>query len=269
MTDPHVIGGHAAIVAALHDPRLVPHGSDDPSTGSTQALRGAMARFSTPVAHAPRRERVVAAIDAIDLDEAERTAGAITRARLEHGVSAVDEIAGTVPTATLASLLGLVDQVVGGNTDEVVDAVVDAIIDDVEAIVRVIGRGEPATPASDAAADRLVALGGFRPAGPTAVVSMLYQNFDATTALVRTMVEAHRTGRPARPAVAATRRVAVDATVVDGHPIRVGDEVVLQIGSAGLPYGVGPHECPGRMLAERIAAGIVRELVGEGPDPAT
>ncbi len=40
-------------------------------------------------------------------------------------------------------------------------------------------------------------------------------------------------------------------------PIAAGTALVLEIGAAGLPFGAGPHECPGRAVAESIVAGVV------------
>ena len=47
--------------------------------------------------------------------------------------------------------------------------------------------------------------------------------------------------------------------------MRLGVEVVLEIGAAGLPYGAGPHRCPGTELAEQIATGVVGAIVAGEP----
>jgi hypothetical protein len=71
----------SAITAALLDERLVP--PPGPQTaGATTALRAAMARFSDPGEHAPRRAAVVHAIDSIDLERAIRAARERTAGRL-------------------------------------------------------------------------------------------------------------------------------------------------------------------------------------------
>jgi len=244
MTSPIVLTERNAVEAVLRDDvHFVPHGSDDPSSGSTIGLRAEMARFSSASHHAARRTAVVAAIERLDVERAE----AIARASTQHAVARGehdDEIAATVPTLTIIELLGW-------RADR------EVVLDDVASIVRVIGRGEPATPESDASTDRLTSYAADHPAGAVAVLSILYQNFDATAAAVLAATTAHRRGTPAEPAVARTRRTVSVATVVDGLAVEPDSHVLLEIGAAGFPYGVGPHECPGRMLAERIVAGIV------------
>ena len=39
---------------------------------------------------------------------------------------------------------------------------------------------------------------------------------------------------------------------------------MLEIGAAGLPYGAGPHRCPGIELAEQITAGVVDAIDAAG-----
>ena len=39
---------------------------------------------------------------------------------------------------------------------------------------------------------------------------------------------------------------------------------MLEIGAAGLPYGAGPHRCPGTELAEQIATGVVDAIMAGG-----
>lgn len=212
-----------------------------------------MARFSGPDVHASRRAEVDAAIDGLDPDQAEQLARELTLSFDRRGNATFDELARCVPTMTMVSLLGLA-----------IDPV--EVVDDVERVVLVIGRGEPADDAADAATDRLLAAtGSSEPEAADAVVSLLYQNFDATAALLRTTVEAHTSGRPPEAPVRATRRVATAPNTIAGHELGVGDEVVLEIGAAGLPYGAGPHACPGRLVAEAIVRGMVVALEPEPP----
>lgn len=246
LTDPE------EIVAALEAPALVPPSSPDSSRGSTTRLRGSMARFSRPDDHAARRGAVVDAIARIDLARVRAAALAFTSSRLTgEPLDALAAIGRVVPTEALASCLGL-------------SGAPARLVADVDALAAVIGRGEAATADSDAAVDRLLLLCRDHPAGAVAVVSLLYQNCDATAALVAATLASVATGRPAAPAVPRTRRVAVEGVVVAGHHIVAGSEVVVEIGSAGLPFGAGPHQCPGRELAEQLVAGIVAAIDDAG-----
>lgn len=214
-------------------------------------LRAAMARFSAPARHPQPRAAVVAAVARVDPDAVGLFAAELAAERLAGDeVDVLQDIGRVVPTLALLHGLGLTAVVA---------------IDDVESIVRVIGRGEPATFEADSATDRLLAI-----VGDVARVSLLYQNFDATAALIACTIAALGTGAAPVPAVPRTRRVALVDTVVDGAPIAAGSELVLEIGAAGLPFGAGPHECPGRVVAEAIVAGVVDAFVASGLqiDPA-
>ncbi len=81
----------------------------------------------------------------------------------------LEAIAKIVPTETLGTALGL-----RGSLDE--------LIADVEAVVRVIGRAEPATTEADAATDRLLDRCADLAAGAVPTASLRYQNLDATAA---------------------------------------------------------------------------------------
>jgi hypothetical protein len=247
--DEVVVDAPVDVAAVLADPRLVPHRSADPSSGATIRLRAAMARFSEPSAHPPRRAAVVDVVAGLDLVELRTVAAQLTAASLRGDeVDVLRDVAGVVPTAALWRALRLPEPVA---------------IADVEAVVRVIGRGQPATPAADAATERLLEVAG----GDVAVVSALYQNFDATAALIASTLG---TGDPPAPAVPRTRRVAVGDVVVAGRSVPTGTTLVVEIGAAGLPFGAGPHECPGRLAAEAIVGGVVDAVATSGfhVDPA-
>jgi hypothetical protein len=138
------------------------------------------------------------------------------------------------------------------------------VVADVLAIVQVIGPGRPASVESDAAVDRMLTVCGEHPAGPVPVLSMLYQNFDATAALVTTTLLGRARQLVPVAAVPRTRRIASEDVVVAGQRLERGTELTLEIGSAGLPFGAGRHQCPGQRLAEAIVGGIVGAIDESG-----
>ena len=91
-------------------------------------------------------------------------------------------------------------------------------------------------------------LGSVRinPGGGMPTISILYQNFDATWSFLHDhALAAAATGLPAVAAVPRTQHVAgVDVELLRGR-VAAGSEIVLEIGQAGLPFGAGPHQCPG------------------------
>lgn len=223
------------------DDSFLPHRSAYPIVGPTLRLREQMARFSAPETHAARRAQVDEVIGRLDADDAAAIAEALATDDLARGGD-VESVASVVPTVTLSRLLGIARD----------DA---ALVADVESVVEVIGRGAAPSAASDAATERVLDL-AVDPESAVAVASLLYQNFDATAAAIRAADRARHTGTEPETAVARTRRVAMHTGVVGDARVGAGDEVVLEIGSAGLPFGVGPHECPGRQLAEAIVRGV-------------
>ena len=245
--EPIVLTDATEIAEALERNELLPHPSADQRHGATLRLRRSMARFSGPDDHAARRQAVVDAIRAIDPERARAFATEQAAARLDGAPIDGIEIAGAVPTEAIARCLAL-------------DAPLDQVVVDTLAIVRVIGRGAPSTPESDAAAGRMLALCADHPGGGVATVSVLYQNFDATWSLLTTLLLARASQVRAVPAVPRTRRVATADAVLTTRTIPAGADVLLEIGQAGLPWGSGPHQCPGQRLAEAIVAGILAAI---------
>jgi cytochrome P450 len=223
----------ADVEAALDHPDLVPFCTNAGlGWGSTAMLVRSMARFSDGRAHAERRAAVEAVVAHLMAQPLRELAAARTTVRsVEHGRH--------VPTETLADALGI-------------DS--DGLETDVDAIAAVIGRGEPPTAASEAAADRLLR----RCSVP--VISILYQAHDATANLVAATVEARNTATTRQPAVRETRRRATRDTDVQGTALRRDEVVVLDLAAAGLEYGAGPHVCPGRAVAEAIVQGVMDVL---------
>jgi len=225
--------------AALAPPRRPPQFAD----GATAELRDAMARFSNAGDHPARRAALVRTIDTIDLVEVGSIATTVMAERLDG--SDVDIVAASwhVPSYALATVLGFGDQR-------------EQIRADTEQVARVIGRGEPSTAAADEATLRLLARFGDHPE-PVAAVSLLYQNLDATSGLVRTSVLAAYSASTS-PSAGRTVRVATAPTTIGDTALAVGDEVIIDL--AGLPFGSGPHRCPGEALANAVATGVIRAL---------
>lgn len=256
----HVVTDTAAIVEVLESDRFVPPPAVPGPSGETRALRDAMARFAAPAVHPARRAAVEAAIRMIDVDESAEVAARLTHERLVgECVDAVAAIATRVPVETLAACLA-------------VDAEPADVVRDVDAVVAVIGRGRPASPDSDAATIRLLRSASTHPAGSVPVVSTLYQSMDATAALILTSLHSRALGTARSPAIPRTTRTAIGRTgLPDGTTVAAGDMVTVEIGSAGLEFGAGPHRCPGRDLAERLAASVVAAVddAGYEADPAS
>ncbi|MGY0072004.1 hypothetical protein ACWZEH_35810 (plasmid) [Streptomyces sp. QTS137] len=115
---------------------------------------------------------------------------------------------------------------------------------DVAADVAVVARSyQPhttITEEADRAVARLVgACGGVADEATANRIGLLVQACDATKALV-----AHTVAGRADAPVPVTRRVAPDGTLVD-------------VSLAEVPFGIGPHACPGREHALALAAGLV------------
>lgn len=244
------ISSREAVVEALHIPELVP--PPRPGPGATLDLRRRMARFSNSRFHEARRSEVDEAVDSVDLAVAVAATRAEARRRLAGGQSG-ESVAMTCPVAGLAVGLGIVDP---GDR-----SAIDGLVVDVVAVVEVIGRGAEPSPGADDATDRLIALCGGGPASdPLACVSLLYQTMDATAALIRAVRAAEHAGVPRIPAVQRTMRMATTKTNVEDITMNSGEIVTIEIGAVGLEFGAGPHACPGRELAEALAAAVVEEL---------
>lgn len=96
------------------------------------------------------------------------------------------------------------------------------------------------TEEADRAVARLIeACGGLADEATANRIGLLVQACDATKALV-----AHTVAGRTDPPVPITRRVAPDGTLVE-------------VSLAEVPFGIGPHACPGREHALALAAGLV------------
>jgi hypothetical protein len=75
---------------------------------------------------------------------------------------------------------------------------------------------------------------------------------------------------PAYPEVGDGRPLIIAETLRHAPPVRAtrrvvpvtGTVVVIHLAASGLPFGAGPHQCPGRDHAVAIAAGILESVRG-------
>ncbi len=254
MQTPTTITDCESVLAALHHPDLVP--ALPPASigvGPTAGLRAAMARFSSGELHAHRRKEVDELIRALDANVVRSDATRVAQRVLEgrETVDAVSELAYVIPVQTMLLALG-----VPGDPA--------MLLDSTRAIVEVIGRGAPASDRSEAATARLLNARSSRPFSEVAVASVLYQTFDATGALFIESLLARHSGTTRKPAVARTLRFATTSVTMGDVNVPEGETVVLDLGTTGLEFGAGPHECPGRAVAEAIVDGMLVALDAAG-----
>jgi cytochrome P450 len=212
-----------------------------------------MARFSSGGCHTRRRVEVDRLLEGIDPAAVRSTAMEITERSIGPlpTLDAVADLGFRVPIETMLTALG----VPGDHA---------VLMDDVRAVTAVIGRGMAASDSTDTATERLLDAGTRIGRNAVAMASLLYQTHDATAALViETILARHRqTVRAA--AVTQTRRMAVTDTVIGDAKILAGSIVVLDLAAAGLEFGAGPHQCPGRLVAEAIVDGIILAVDSAG-----
>lgn len=241
------------VEAVLSSPLFTPPAAPETITGHLATLRSEMARFSDGTTHAARRADVEESITrlndaAVRTDAQRRAAGVLDGVR----VDAVADLGFVIPTQTLATALGVPAEDL------------NALRSDVTAVVEVIGRQMPASAEANNAAGRLLQRFAEHPSGPVAPISLLYQNHDATAALLGSVVLASHEGTKRRSALARTVRVATATEIIADTRIDAGTTVELDLESSGYEFGVGPHHCPGRVLAQEIVAGIKAALDSAG-----
>ncbi|MBL1078034.1 hypothetical protein JK358_26875 [Nocardia sp. 2] len=187
-------------------------------------LRAHVARFCDGSAHVRRRALVVAELDRLDGAILRERAGALAAEPLAH-------------IRVLADCLGLSD--VSPEAVEVVGA-------------HYLPPAAP-TPAADQAVAELVrACGGVADERTAARICVLVQACASVRALV---------GNAERCAGGGSPEQVLDRTLRDDPPIRrtrrmIGG-VVAEVDLDGLPFGAGPHACPGRDPALALATGML------------
>jgi cytochrome P450 len=260
------LSGRDNVLAALTSPDLAVTPPAPPGAAPLTVawLRAGVARFSHGPEHAARRGYARAVIDRIDPADVRTTARRVAAQELA-GVrgSEVDPVAVVshrVPVRALAERLGLAN----------------VAIDDVAAIARVYltGGDNPAEIAvADAAVARLAtAIGAGSDDAGAALVGVLVQSYQATATLItNACATLSASGGQPEQVVAATlmddpparltrRQATVDTRIGDVH-IGAGQTVTVAIGEAGVPFGAGPHACPGSELARAIAEGALEALM--------
>ena len=224
------------------------------------AWQARMARFTDGPAHAGRRAAVVALVERWAPDALAAAARARTGALLAGTAGAVADgmaLARRVPVTVLAATLGVAED----RLDEVVDLTAT--------LVAAAARGEPDDAGNAAAA----VLGGLLAddgdaATATAALSVLFQTHDATAALVGNgLVAWGDRDVPDDPAALVDHVLRHDPPVLSTRRVAAGDPVVVDLAGPGLPFGAGPHACPGRDAAVALATGVLAGIAAAGWAP--
>lgn len=239
----------AEVQATLTDPAFtmppVPDGGPVPGI---RWLRRQVVRFADGADHDRRRPLVLALLDDVPAAELQPAAESRTRALLTPGrpIDVMADIARVVPVDVLGAALGLPP--VPAST------------------VGVIGRNYQPNDGPDEAADEAVAqlvdaYGGVADEATAARISLLVQAVDATAGLVGSAVfAALRSALSPDQAVAETLLREPPAQVT--RRVRADSAVTLDLAAAQLPFGTGPHHCPGGDHAVALATGVVTALSG-------
>lgn len=245
---------------------------------AARELQGRMARFSDGAAHQARRDRVVALLPGAAA--AERAAREITMTALAGcaGTQEGMELARWVPVEVLARAQGVPGERIG------------AVVTATGQLCAALAPAPGATRLADgeravfALINDLVGRDGDDHA--VAVISMLFQAYDATAALIGLALARAAAGRGGTaaelveavlrgdPPVQCTRRTSVRPAVIGGVTIPAGEAVWILLAaaerSAPAPpatFGSGPHGCPGRDLAVAMARGVVGGVLKAGWRP--
>ncbi|MEU6250890.1 hypothetical protein [Glycomyces sp. NPDC047010] len=232
----------------LAHPGLVPPPAAPGPPGGLAWLRAGVARFASGEAHARRRALAADLLGPMDLDVLRLRAEVLACIALEDApLDVMDRIARDVPVRVLAESLDIPDI-------------------DVAAVRRVAAAyptGEPVPGADDAVASLVAAFGGVADEPTAARIGLLVQACEATAALIGGTLAAGAGLGPdavaARlrddPPVRATIRQA--ATAVAG--LQPGEPARIELDGT-VPFGAGPHACPGHRQALAVATGVCEAL---------
>jgi cytochrome P450 len=236
MTD--LITDADAVRAALADEEYRMPPVDRTATTGVGWLRATVARFVDGAPHTRRRALVtdlLAAIPPESLRTGARDRTVDILASAGGPVEVMSAVARPVPIGVLGAALGVASDLTPA----------------VAAAARSYQPHTPVTPEADAAvAALLVAFGGAADEETAARIGVLVQACDATAGLIRNAIRAGGVAAALRddPPARRTRRV------------REGHEVQIELTS--VPFGAGPHRCPGSEHATAIAAGVLDALRG-------
>jgi len=235
----------------------------------TTGLRAAMARFSDGADHRRRRavaERRLAAIDPACLRTRAGELAAVILAPADP-VDLMAMVARPVPLTALAEALGATDAPAAAAAARRL------------ALALAPPEGWPASdplrPAADLA--RLLGLPADAHGDDVAnSVALCFQATDAIAGLIGLTVLAARDDAGAAvdgvladggPVVRTSRRARRDLHLPSGT-VPAGHEIVVPLAAAGLPFGAGPHRCPGAEHARALACGVVEAVLTSGRRPA-
>lgn len=250
------------VLATLADAGCtMPHVPDGGPVASIRWLRRNVARFADGGAHERRRHQVADLLGEVEPALLRERAAELTRTVLRaadgHPVDVMARVARIVPLQVLTAALRMPP------------LPPDAVALVAQAYQPNAGEEE----AADGAVARLVeALGGVADEITAARIGLLVQAYDATAGLVGNAVLMMLRQLP--DAAAGT---VVAETLLQDPPVRAtrrlatetGAILTLDLAASGLPFGAGPHRCPGRDHAVAMAEGIVESFRGSrlgGPD---
>ncbi|MFC4857106.1 hypothetical protein [Actinophytocola glycyrrhizae] len=238
--------------SALTDPAFtMPPVPDGGPRDGIRWLRGTVARFADGQAHQRRRLHVTGMLARADVTALRAAAAAATRAVFDsgHPVDVLAQVAPVVPVEVLAEALDMPPV-------------------PVHHVAAAAAAYQPGGDSADAQADNAVAhlvtvFGGVPDESTAARIGVLVQAHTATACLIgnvaRTLPRAP--GLPADALVARTLRLAPPVRTTRRLDTGTGAVVTVDLAARRLPFGAGPHECPGRDHAVAIAEGVVETLL--------